>query len=237
MPQTIKLVDRREIAQNVLEIAFAKPEHFAFRAGQHLIIKAPELLYEDARGPRRVMTISSAPHEQKITITTRMSDSGYKRTLAELPIGSDFEYIGPRGEFFLRRQPRRVAFLAGGIGITPFRSMLLDSLETNSGHDITLFYSNSQIEEIAYHALFQQLATERDLFRYVPTLTRSGSGSSWSGEQGRLHVDLIRKHLPDWQQMAFYLCGPPDMVNSLKDELMRNGIGEDNIFFEAFWGY
>jgi len=237
--QEFRLVERRQIAEGTLEFHFEKPKGFTFKAGQHINIKLSELAHEDGKGPRRTFTLASSPGESELMICTRMTGSGFKKTLAQLDIGSSLEFIGPMGEFTLRAEDTNVVMIAGGIGITPFRSMLLDLSAERAPSSLSLFYSNRILESAAYHDLFVQLQHSRGWpFNYVPTLTDTGdSGTDWSGERRKIDLEFLRHYTADFSSNRFYLCGPPGMVKALTDTLSGAGLDAGDIRSESFWGY
>lgn len=229
-----KLLDRNIIAENTMEFILEKPKGMDFLAGQNINIKLAELFYADKKGQRRTFTIASSPDENELIIATRMTGSGFKKTLAELPLGSEIEFIGPNGKFYLYEESEPVVFIAGGIGVTPFRSMLLDVLAKGKKIPITLFYSNATLKRSTYHDLFKKLTDSLPAFKYVPILTRA---EIWDGENERISIDMIRKFIPNLISQDYYLCGPPAMVDGLKNILFEEGIPADKVRFESFWGY
>ena len=235
MDQKLVLLDRKEIAQKTMEFYFAKPEGFEFKAGQNVTLKLPELLFEDKRGPIRVFTIVSAPHEEQVVIATRMSGSGFKETLKSMLLGSEIDFSGPRGKFYLQDSPPKAVFIAGGIGITPFKCMLLDATWNNTKQDITLLYSNRSLEATSYHKLFSDLSDNEKL-TYVPTITKE-TEKIWQGEQRSINFEFITDYVSDIENSAFYLCGPPAMVEGITTLLKSNMIDEKHLFSESFWGY
>ncbi len=231
---TSKLLDRRIIAENTMEFILEKPEDMDFLAGQNINIKLSELFYNDKKGQRRTFTIAASPEENEIIIATRMTGSGFKKTLAEMPLGSEIEFIGPNGIFYLYGDSKKVVFIAGGIGVTPFRSMLLDVLAKKKSIPITLIYLNATLERSAYHDLFTNIVESLPGFKYVPILTRS---EAWKDNAEKLSIGVIKKHVPNIMSKDYYLCGPPGMVDEIKQVLFEEKIPEDKVRFESFWGY
>lgn len=147
-----KLVDKKEVATGTLQVAFEVAEPFTFKAGQYCFITLKDLKYPDDRGNRRHFSIVNSPNKKGIIIfTTRESDSGFKKTLDELAIGTEVE-LGPiAGVFTLPDDTKKtLVFIAGGIGITPFMSMLQYLKETNNPYNITLVYSNRDQSSTAF---------------------------------------------------------------------------------------
>lgn len=237
MSKILELEAIQEIARGTVEFSVIKPEGFTFLAGQNVNLKLPELHYPDQKGPRRTFTIAAAPHESRLLFATRISDSGYKQTLKSLAPGALFEYLGPNGKFIYDPGVKAAAYVAGGIGITPFRSMLLHGIQTGLRVPTHLFYANAAPVTAAWHHLFSGLAERERNFTYVPTMNHVESGQEWSGETRLLSADLLSEYLPDVNQTTFFICGPPPMINALTEQLRSKGIDEKQIRSESLWGY
>lgn len=235
-PSATTLIDRRHIADDTLEFTLERPEGFEFQAGQHINIKLTELLFEDKKAGRRMFTITSPPSEKNLRIATRLTDSGFKQTIAKSDKNLPVEIIGPRGNMLLEKT-RPAVFIAGGIGITPFHSLVLDALENKPDHHLTLLYSNSSLSAAAYHDYFVNAADDHpDAFTYVPTITGNAS-EDWNGERQRIDADLIKKYVNDLSAVTFYVCGPPNLVKAVMDILKAEGVDQEFILSESFWGY
>jgi len=234
----VRFLDRYHVAENTMAFEFEKPEDFTFLAGQHLSLALPELMYEDERGEFRTFTISAAPHAKTLLITTRMTGSGFKKTLAEMPLKTEVSINGPMGEMVLDENAPAV-FLAGGIGITPFRSMLLESLHVGQKVPMTLLYSNRNPDVAAFHSLFVHLANmQLENFTYVPTLTEDDPrNKKWTGERRLFTSDLIHDYVSNVDECIFYMGGPPTLVDTVTKTLSDMGIDDERIRSESFWGY
>ncbi|HOT95828.1 MAG TPA: FAD-dependent oxidoreductase [bacterium] len=237
MSRTLELDGVREIARGTIELSFKRPGGLVHLAGQNMNLKVPELHYPDPKGPRRTFTIASAPHEPRLLFATRVSESGYKRTLLELEPGALFEFLGPNGQFLYDASIPSTAYLAGGIGITPFRSMLLHAVHTGMINPITLFYSNAAPENTAYHDLFTTLAVREENFTYLPTMTNLTPDDPWPGERGFIRADWIADALPQFAETVFFLCGPPAFVGALTGQLTARGLDAGQIRSESLYGY
>ena len=237
--KTIRLSGRRQVAEGTLECAFTRPADLEFVPGQHINIKLPVLIAEDAKGPRRTFTIASSPTEADLLIATRMTGSGFKKTLAQIEIDTSIEYLGPMGEFTLSEKVDRAVFIAGGIGITPFRSILLSLTPARAPESLILIYSNRSKASAAYHDLFTELERDNKIpFRYIPTLSDpSVSDVEGSGETRMVDLRFLRDHVELFSTSSYYLCGPPQMVVALTDTLRAAGIDAGNVRSESFFGY
>jgi ferredoxin-NADP reductase len=232
---TTALLSRKELCTGTWEFTLAKPAGIAFLAGQHINLRLPYLIHEDARGGRRTFTLASAPHEEHWLIATRMTGSGYKKTLLELPLGSALHLEGPMGSLTCRDDSSTGVFLAAGIGITPFRSMTLDIMHQARPTPIKLFYGNRNRSSAAYHDLFLQQSRQTH-FTYIPTFNHEPD-ASWHGERRSLGQELVQSHLTDVQQPLYYLCGPPALVADLLTMLQSLHVKKEKILTESFWGY
>jgi len=142
---------REEIAEGTMAFHFARPAGFEFKAGQSVNVGLVDPPETDAKGNRRSFSIVSAPYEQELVIATRMRDTAFKRVLRAMPKGTRVALRGPGGLFSMEEAdsaPR--VFLAGGIGITPFVSMLRQAAKERLARKLTLFYSNRRPEDAAF---------------------------------------------------------------------------------------
>ncbi len=222
------------IARDTLEFVLQRPQGFDFQAGQNISLKLSRLLYEDDRRGRRILSLASAPHEQDLVLATRLTGSGFKKTLVDGPL-QKVELGGPRGKL-LRDESGPAVFIAGGIGITPFKSMVLDALHRGLAQPMTLLYSNRTLADAAYHKLFAELGQCEGRFTYVPTVTRDDD-AEWKGERRRIDASFIRDYVPDFNAVTFYLCGPPAMVDAVVEILKNENVSQQRILSESFWGY
>ena len=144
----VKLNKRDEVAEGTMAFHFKKPDGFNFEAGQFIaliLIDPPET---DAEGNTRAFSVASAPYEEALMIATRMRNTAFKRAIKALPLGSRIQIQGPFGSFTLDNDSTRpAALIAGGIGITPFRSMVFQAADNRAAHPIFLFYSNRRPED------------------------------------------------------------------------------------------
>ena len=228
---------KEAIAEGTMLFRFTKPDQFSFRAGQSIdltLLNPPET---DAEGNTRAYSLCSAPHESELRVAMRMRDTAFKRVLKEMSPGTEAKLDGPFGSFFLHEDTRRPAvFLAGGIGVTPFRSMVLDALHRNLSHTIYLFYSNRRPEDAAFLAEFQSLQSSK--FICVPTMTNAGeSAEAWQGETGYITAAMLEKYIPSDAVPIYYLAGPLAMVTAMRTLLQGTGVSSDDIRFEEFLGY
>ncbi len=168
-----------------------------------------------------------------------MRDTGFKRIASSLPIGAPFLVEGPYGNLILHRDVKRPAvFLAGGIGITPFRSMIRHATEVGSAHRMFLFYSIRRLEEAAFLDELREIQELNRGFKFIPTVTHPDRiPHHWRVELGHIAEPMLRSWIPDFQDPIFYIAGPPGMVAGMREMLAVAGVPDDNIRAEEFAGY
>jgi ferredoxin-NADP reductase len=229
VPQ-ITLRRRASVAEGTLAFYFDKPAGFSYEAGQNAFFSLVDPPEDDASGPSRPFTFASAPHESELMIATRMRDSAFKRILGSAPPGTRVEMEGPAGVMVLHEDASRPAvFLAGGIGITPFRSIALDAAQRKLPHPMLLFYSNRRPEDAAFLAELEALQAHNRNFRLIPTMT--------AAQSGRLSRELLARHLPDPRAPVYYFAGPPGMAMAMQSMLRDLGVSEADMRSEEFYGY
>jgi ferredoxin-NADP reductase len=232
------LTAREEIAARTMAFHLSKPAGFAFKAGQAIEL----LLPSDAAGeaaPRHAFSIVSAPYENELVVATRMRDSAYKRALGLLPIGAAVQIDGPFGSLTLHKDSTRAAvFIAGGIGITPFVSILRQAAHDASEQRLVLLYSNRRPEDAAFLRDLQRLEDRNPNFTLVATMTgMATSRQRWDGQTARLGPDLLRSVMGPLTRPIAYVAGPPAMVQAVRGALNDTGVQDDDIRGEEFFGY
>jgi ferredoxin-NADP reductase len=234
-----RLLRRETVAEGTMAFHFERPAGFAFEAGQNVqltLIDPPET---DSQGPSRPFTIASAPHEPDLMIATRMRDSAFKRTLKTADLGLKASIDGPNGVMVLHEDTARpAAFLAGGIGITPFLSMARHAAKHRLPHRIHLFYSNRRPEDAAFLDELRGLEKANPNYRLIATMAEAEkSARPWSGETGFIRRELLERHLPDLLSPVYYFAGPPAMTMAMQSMLSGFGVAEDDMRSEEFYGY
>ena len=231
---------RDVVAKDTVVVALDRPPGFTFKAGQAVDVSLIDPVEMDARGPRRAFSIVSAPHEGRILLATRTRDSAFKRLLCRMPIGGRVQVEGPFGSLTLQSNRSRPAvFIAGGIGITPFMSMLRDAAHRRLPQVVTLLYSNRRPEDAAFLQELQQFHRDhRGSFTLLATMTApQGAGQEWRGRTGRVDAETIRSVIVEPSRPVFYVVGPPAMVSGMRDLLNGMRIDDDDIRSEEFSGY
>jgi ferredoxin-NADP reductase len=233
------LTSKSDVAEGTTAFHFSKPDGFAFKPGQAIDLVLPVNGQHPQDGDRHAFSIVSAPYQDELCITTRMRDSAYKAVLKSLTPGARVQIDGPFGSLALHNKASRPAvFVAGGIGITPFMSILRHAEHEALSHELLLLYSNRRPEDTAFLQELQGLEQRNPHFRLWATMTQMPTSDlAWSGETGLLDEAMLRRALNGLSDPLIYLVGPPNMVESMKAVLARTGVDEDDIRTEEFYGY
>jgi ferredoxin-NADP reductase len=232
-----KIKEKREVAKGTLMVVFdLLGQEVDFRPGQYFWVTLLDPPYDDEKGPRRHISVVTSPTERGVLgLCTRLRDSAFKRSLAELPVGTEVEVEEPKGSFVLPEgTDRPYVFIAGGIGITVFRSMLRYIADKGLPYRVTLVYSNRDQESAAFLDELQALELPGG-FRLVATMTQD---PGWAGETRRIDAELLRVHLD--QELGSYtymVAGPPTMAEGTVETLKSAGIPEEQISSDGFSGY
>jgi ferredoxin-NADP reductase len=232
------LVDRDLVAERTMAFRFAKPADWTYRAGQFVDITLLDPPETDSEGNTRGFSISSAPNEDVIMVTTRLRDTAFKRVLRTMPIGTAVKIEGPFGDLRLHRAARPAVVLTGGIGITPFRSILIETIRNGGlSYPVVVFYANRRPQDAAFLGELRELARQDPNLTFIPTMSGLDPAEPWDGERGHVDASMLARHLGGISNAIYYLTGPPGMVNGLRTMLVDSGVDEDDIRTEEFTGY
>lgn len=232
----LTLTAKREVATGTLVFTFNKPAGFTFKPGQYggfTLINPSET---DAGGITRRFSLLSTPDDEQIEIATRIQNSAYKRVLNTLALGSEMKFAGPTGAFTLHDDVNTPAvFIAGGIGITPFYSMLRYATKHQSKQPFILFYGNQTPTDAAFLHELLQLQQQNPHFKLIATM--ANADHAWKGETGFITNTMIKKFIPNLRTPIYYICGSSAMVTALQETLAEMDIAEDHVKIEDFPGY
>jgi ferredoxin-NADP reductase len=232
------LIGRDMVAERTMAFRFAKPADWTYRAGQYIRMTLLDPPQTDAEGNSRDFSISSAPSEDVIMITSRLRDTAFKRVLQAMPIGTVVKIEGPFGDLRLHNAARPAVVLTGGIGITPFRSILIETIRSGGlRYPVVLFYANRRPQDAAFLEELRDLAARDPNLTLVPAMSGLDAGDAWEGERGRIDAAMLRRHLDGVTDAVYYLTGPPGMVRGLHAMLIDAGVDEDDVRTEEFTGY
>ncbi|MGH9488490.1 MAG: ferredoxin--NADP reductase [Terriglobales bacterium] len=236
---TSRLLERQTVAEGTMAFRLEKPAHFDFRPGQTIDLKLPQLPDSTPGGNVHTFSLADESEAPALTVATRMRGSAFKNAFAGMPLNGALELDGPLGDFTLpNRDTRTIVLLAGGIGITPFRSMARHAAHHKLGHRIVLFYGNRRPEDAAFLDDLLALQQENPRFTCVPVMSEmEKSQRSWSGARGLITGKLLAEHLKDAHEPVYFIAGPPGMVTALRGTLHDAGVDDDDIRTEEFSGY
>ena len=234
-----KLLNRADAAEGTMAFQFEKPPGFDFKPGQSVdvtLLNPPET---DSEGNVRTFSIASAPFEDQLMFATRIRDTAFKRSLKKMPLGTAVKMDAAMGSFTLHKNSAKPAvFLAGGIGITPFSSIVRQADHDHAPHKLYLFYSNRRLEDAPFIDVLQNLEKTNPNFRFVATMTDTPpSKKTWNGETARINKEMLSKYLNDLQGPIYYIAGPPAMVSGMREMLVASDVDEDDIRTDEFAGY
>src|SRR5215470_14121301 len=223
---TTKLNERLDVAEGTMAFHLEKPSGFQFKAGQYMNVTLIDPPETDAEGNTRSFSIASAPFEADLLVASRMRDTAFKRVFRTLGLKSEVRISGPFGSFTLHTNASRPAvFLVGGIGVTPFRSMILQAANDKLAHKLYLFYSNRRPEDAAFLDDLQQAEKQNPNYKFIGTMTDiRKSKRSWQGATGYITDEMLRNWIRDLNGPIYYTAGPPSMVASMRQMLSSSGI-------------
>jgi ferredoxin-NADP reductase len=214
---------------------FSRPESFTYQAGQFLSLEIPSLAPLGPLESTRSMSLASAPHESDLLFLMHPSSSKFKQAFFSLSVADQVTAKGPQGHLVVDSQnPNDLVFIAGGVGIAPLRAIVADQQTKSFPQPTYLFYSSTVPADTAFLKEFQSI--NHPNFHFVPTMTRLPDKHSWSGQQGRLNLDLFKKHLSSFDQKTYYLVGSPSMTRDILGLLKDAGVDLSNLRLEVFTG-
>lgn len=232
----LEFIGVKSIAPRTVEVIMRPVRRFTFTPGQYLELSLPHK-GEDARGIRRTFSIASGPDDEYVRFGLTLSEPGssFKHALTHLKKGDIVHATRIGGDFTLPTNSQTpLLLIAGGIGITPFRSMLDDLTRRKETRDIILIHGIRSEDSLVYEELINK-AKQTLKLEYVPVVTEASS--TWGGEAGIITLDMIKRHATDIAKRKVYISGPSLMVESLRDQLIKSGIKRNHIVKDYFSGY
>jgi ferredoxin-NADP reductase len=235
----LKLKEKIPQSPDTFDFIFPLPGKIAFAPGQYMELTLPHK-NSDSRGLRRYFTLASSPTEDNIRVGVKFyrPGSSFKKALSALDGQSPVVASQLSGDFTLpKNDQQKLVFIAGGIGITPFRSMLKYLLDTGKKRDIVLLYSNRTAADIIYRDVLDEVQKRLGI-RIIYTLTdKSLIPPSWRGRTGRVDETMLRGEIPDYRDRKFYLSGPHTLVSGFEETLKSMGVPEGRIIKDFFPGF
>jgi ferredoxin-NADP reductase/Na+-transporting NADH:ubiquinone oxidoreductase subunit NqrB len=233
-----RLKQQVTLSSSTKDFIFTAPQHLNYRPGQYTEWTLPHAK-PDERGSRRYFTLASSPTEDTLRLGVRFYPNGstYKQAMLAMDNNTPVAAGAVGGDFVLPHDAsRKLAFIAGGIGVTPFRSMIKYLHDTNEARDITLLYSERNAAEIAYDDVFAAARQQIGL-KAIYVLTDQGTAIPAGMQSGPITAALISAEIPDYLDRLFYISGPHAMVTAMKQQLRGLGVKDYNIKVDFFPGY
>ena len=234
MPAEIKARIKEVIQRNynVKSFRLEVPDPLNFKAGQFLSVT----LNHDPK-LKRYLSISSSPTEKcYLEFTKKLTESDFSKTLDKLKAGDAVMIQYPFGKFVLDESFPKIAFLSGGIGITPIRSICKYVVDKDLGNDMVLVYANRSVRDVVFKDDFDALVKSYPALRVAHVLCETEPGFVCT--VGRINAGVIKNEIPDYQERKFYLCGPPQMVEAMRLLLVEElSLSAEKIITENFQGY
>ena len=230
-----KIGKKIRVAEETLLIEFKLPRKVKYLPGQSFEVKLVDPPYRDREGTSRFFSIANdAGLRNYVTTITRIRKSAFKRSLEKMPIGSKVEVGSIGGTFLLPSGKKQsLVFIAGGVGITPFHSMI-DYALSQSGWRVQLLYSNRNQKRTVHFEELRKLAEKKRNFRVIFTMT---SQRGWTGERARINPSFIKRYVKSPKTKLFYLAGSPRMNYDITTALLKLGVSAGRIKAEDFTGY
>jgi ferredoxin-NADP reductase len=230
------VAEKREVAKGTLFVLFAVEDYPEYRPGAYFWVELPDRGRQDEKGLRRHISLATSPTEQGVVgLATRLRDTAFKQTLSELEIGDEVRVEEPKGSFLLPEDTAaEYVFVAGGIGITVFRSMLRYIADEALPYDVTLVYSNRDRESAAFLDELGELEQRIDGLRVILTMTDE---PGWEGETRHLDADVLGELIGGLDGKTFLVAGPPGMAEAVADSLLAAGLPEERVLADKFSGY
>jgi len=230
-----KVINTIQRTHDVKSFRFAVPGEIDFKPGQFFVLT----IKINGQNVTKHFSFSNSPTEKGyVEITKRITKSEFSQALDKLRVGDWARLKMPYGFFTFEGEYEKIAFLIGGIGITPVRSICKFACDKKLLADILLIYANRTEDDIAFYEDFLQMEAENKKLRVIYTLDNPIDKTSWKGRIGFINSDMVKEEIPDYFERIFYICGPPKMVDHLKsllsDELK---LEKGKIKWEHFLGY
>ncbi len=233
-----QIKEKREVAKGTLMVTFdLLGQEVDFEPGQYFWVELLDPPHDDEKGPRRHISVVTSPNERGVLgLCTRLRDSAFKRSLAEMPIGAEVDVEQPKGSFVLPKElDRHYVFIAGGIGITVFRSMLHYIAEEQLPYKVTLVYSNRDRESAAFLDELSELEGAIPGLQVVLTMTDE---PAWEGESRHIDAEVLQEHLGDnLNSFTYLIAGPPGMVEGVAEKLQAAGVPDEQVQAGKYSGY
>jgi ferredoxin-NADP reductase len=217
---------------DVTSYRFPRPVELTYQPGQYFIIT----IKQDSKELTHHFSFSSSPTEKEhFEFTKKLSEHEYALALKSAKIGDWAKIDAPYGQFTFDGEYPKIVLLAGGIGITPFISIIKNATDKRLDAKITLFYGCRTENDIAFREELESMQNENKNLKVVCIVNQPSS--QWTGETGIINAEIIKKALPDYKENVFYICGPPPMVKAMETIIESLGLPKNQMKQEYFTGY
>ncbi len=227
---TIKEIIPR--THDVTSFRFPRPKELQYKPGQFFFVS----IKQDGKELNKHFSFSSSPTENGyFEFTKKFTDHEYSLALKASKVGDWARIDAPYGKFTFEGEYPKIALLCGGIGITPFMSIIKNATDKKLGSKITLFYGCRTQEDTAFKKELEDLAMENSNFKLHVVLSQASP--DWKGATGHITGEMVQKELPDFKDTTFYACGPPPMVKAMEELIAGLGLPKEQLKLEYFTGY
>ena len=246
MSTTVSIQSVTEIARETLAFDLKRPADFSFKPGQHVDLGIENMEEPDEKGSVRTLSIVSAPDEEMLTFATRYRDTGFKRMIKQADeTDVSVSIDGPFGNMTLHSKTERPAVMfAGGVGITPFISMLRHIRDLDLAYQVRLYYSARTPSDAPFLEELVQLSEELAAFELVLCFTEVNSGERAKLEKQygdvrseRIDQSCVAESIEKCPDAVWYAAGPPGFASAMEELVLASGVDDDDIRTEAFGGY
>jgi len=234
---TTKVASIRELTYDIKEVTLQliEPGEINIKAGQFVQFQVPEYELTDEEVYRAYSVASNPVEKGKVELEIRLVPNGICTTYVHeyLKEGDEVVINGPYGEFFLRDTQRDVICIAGGSGMAPIKSILLDMAEKGINRKVRYFFGARTTKDLFLVDEMKALEEKLPNFQFIPALSEPSEEENWKGETG-LITDVVDRHMDSGDNVEAYLCGSPGMIDACVKVLTGNGVPEDLIYYDKF---
>jgi ferredoxin-NADP reductase len=217
---------------DVTSFRFPRPKELQYKPGQFFFVT----IKQDGKELTKHFSFSTSPTETDIIeFTKKLTDHEYSMALKTAKVGDWAKIDAPYGKFTFEGEHPKIALLCGGIGITPFISIIKNATDKNLQSKITLFYGCRTEEDIAFKTELEDLANNNNNFKMIVVLNQASP--NWKGSTGFVTAEMVQKELPDFKETTFFACGPPPMVAAMEGLVAKLGLPKEQLKLELFTGY
>ncbi len=235
----ITLKSKHAEAANLYDFSFSTPKQLTFEPGQYIEWTFGHD-HPDQRGIRRYFTIASAPEEKELHLGVKIAPDGssFKKALLAMEPGQQLIVGQVSGDFVLPEDATtKLVFIAGGIGVTPFRSHIQHLIHTKQKRDVVLLYACATEKDFVYQSIFDQGSKAFDLKVHYIASDRERVAKDWSGKVGHIDAKMLHELVPDFSERTFYISGPGAMVAAYTQLLRSLNVPSNQIKTDYFPGF